>query len=159
MVPTKVFTTTDLLSYVAILTNVSEEWGGTKTAYYYDLLARQEMAKALEGGEKNLSTFFKKVDSDLCKQARTKVDIKLQEQGRDATRGQASKGADPKGKGKSQDRFQDNGRGWGARSCDQQFRRNRFRSRRREQDRGGKGGQRDRQPDRDGGRSRPHLRR
>ena len=65
---------------------MAEEWGGVRTAYHYDLLVRQEMAKALECGEAGLTKYLTKLDRDVLGDAKRKVDIKAQEAGRDAAR-------------------------------------------------------------------------
>ena len=63
MIITKVITPVQLLSYISILVNISEEYGGTKTAYYYDLLARRHMAKTLQSGSTEVKDLFLKVDN------------------------------------------------------------------------------------------------
>ena len=92
----KVCTMTDLVSYLFNVTRVAEEHGGVRTAYQYDILQRQNMAKALESGESNLTEYFNKIDKDTVKDAKAKIENKYSEAGRSG----ASKGG--KG-GKSSD--------------------------------------------------------
>ena len=48
MIITKVMDPAHLIGYQLVLTRVAEECGGARTAYYYDLLLRQKLAKELE---------------------------------------------------------------------------------------------------------------
>ena len=48
MIVTKAITPIDLLSYQMIICRVSEEFGAVRLAYYYDVLQRQKLAKALQ---------------------------------------------------------------------------------------------------------------
>ena len=98
-----------LLAYQYLLVWVAEEWGGVRTAYHYDLLMRQEMAKALERGEADLTKYLTKLDRDVLGDAKRKVDIKAQEAGRDAARlGQAGS---QKAKPFTHDKDKDKGKG------------------------------------------------
>jgi len=91
MIFTKVFTPVDLLSYMHILVNIADDCGGSKTACYYDLICRQEMAEALEHKDNDLRPFLVKIDQERLKQAQNKTDQKLQEMGRDAARSGGNK--------------------------------------------------------------------
>ena len=50
MVITKVMDPVHLIGYQFVLTRVAEECGGARTAYNYDLLLPQKLAKELENG-------------------------------------------------------------------------------------------------------------
>ena len=41
----------DVLSYQLVLCRIAEEFWGVRTAYYYDLLQRQRLAKALQNSK------------------------------------------------------------------------------------------------------------
>ena len=76
MVLTKVLTPVQLLSYQVVLASVAEEWGGARTAYYYDLLLRQELAKELERGGTNVKPYLTTLNRDVLADARRKVEVK-----------------------------------------------------------------------------------
>ena len=78
MIASKVFSPIDLLSYQYILSMVSEEFGGVKTAYYYDLLMRQRIAKQLERKVQNLAPFLTELDIELVNIAKTKCAVAMQ---------------------------------------------------------------------------------
>ena len=87
MIITKALTPVDVLSYQLILCRVSEEFGGVRTAFYYDILQRQKLAKALQNTPSiDVSTFLNKVDHDTLKDAQAKYDTKAKEAGRDNAR-------------------------------------------------------------------------
>ena len=86
MVTMKVFSSVDLLSYIYILTQVSEEFGGSKMAFQYDILIRQEMAKTLER-KGDITKYFTELNVPILDTARLKVNVLLQQQGRDSARG------------------------------------------------------------------------
>ena len=81
MIVTQVFGLADFMAYQVLLARISEEYGGVRTAYYYDMLQRQAMAKALERGEKVLSSYLIKLDRDVLSDAKRKVESKAQEPG------------------------------------------------------------------------------
>jgi len=112
MVITKVFEPVHLVSYQYILVWIAEEWGSVRTAYYYDLLQRQEMAKALERGETNLTAYLTKLDRDRLSDAKRKVEMRAQEAGRDTARARGK--GQPKGSGKEQKGFKGGKGGKGA---------------------------------------------
>ena len=118
MIMTKAFTPVDLLSYTFILTQVSEEYGGAKTAYVYDLLQRTAMAKALERGEKDLRPFLNALDREVLKEAKMKVETQLQTEGRDEARRKGAKDwgrestSAASGKGGKEWRGEKGGREW-----------------------------------------------
>ncbi|CAK0864260.1 unnamed protein product, partial [Prorocentrum cordatum] len=89
----KTATPLEVLGYSMLLSRVAEEEGGVRTAYQYDVMARLAMAKALERGDPDWNLHFTKVDADLAKQARSKVETRAAK----AARALAGKGA---GKGK-----------------------------------------------------------
>ena len=84
-----------MLTYSILLTKVAVEEGGVRTAYQYDILVRTAMAKALERGDPAWKLYFTKVDTDLAKQAKSKVEARAAE----AARTLAGKGAGKGGKG------------------------------------------------------------
>ena len=97
MVLTKVITPVQLLSYQVILASVSEEWGGARTAYYYDLLLRQELAKELERGGTDVQPFLATLHRDVLADARRKVEVKAQESARDVARSSGTRFGSGKG--------------------------------------------------------------
>ena len=93
MIVTKTLSPTDVLSYQMVLCRISEEYGGTRTAYYYDALQRQKLAKALQNTpELDVTSFLNKVDHDTLKDSQAKFDTKAKESGRDSARWGASVG-------------------------------------------------------------------
>ena len=104
MIIMKVFTTSDLLAYVMNLTRISEEEGGVRVAYQYDMLVRQRMAQALERGEtEEVHGFLLCVNKDDISDAKSKLERRTQETARasnDKFGGKAGKGF-PKGNGQS----------------------------------------------------------
>ena len=73
MVVTKVFDPVHLIGYQLILSRVAEEFGGARTAYYYDLLLRQKLAKQLENGAASVNNFLMHLDRDILGDAKAKV--------------------------------------------------------------------------------------
>jgi len=69
----EVCTQADLLAYVFNLCHITEEHGGVRICYQYDLLQRKAMARSLERGEDQLSVFFCKLDDDMVRKAADKV--------------------------------------------------------------------------------------
>ena len=57
MVVTKILNPVHLIGYQLILSRVAEEIGGARTAYYYNLLLRQKLAKELENGAASVHGF------------------------------------------------------------------------------------------------------
>jgi hypothetical protein len=92
MVITKVFSLTELLSYQIVLLKIAEEHGGGRTAYYYDLLTRQKIAKALEAKDTNLASLLGTMDIDVVKESQMKISQAMQEAGRDRARAGGGKG-------------------------------------------------------------------
>ena len=75
-----------------MLCRIAEEFGGVRTAYYYDILQRQKLAKSLQNSSGvDITAFLNKVDHETLKDAQAKYDAKAREAGRDQARG--SKGA------------------------------------------------------------------
>ena len=100
MVALKTFTAVDLISYSYILANVADEYGGARTAFYYDLLLRTEMAKSLERGVTDLAPFLSILNVRLLDLARTTVDVRMKIMGQDAAGGKADKVTGKKFEGK-----------------------------------------------------------
>ncbi|CAK0884291.1 unnamed protein product [Prorocentrum cordatum] len=98
---TKACSMADFFSYVHIMIRIAEENGGVRTAFQYDVLQRGAMAKALERDETDLSRYLTRIDVDLLRTAKDKVDKRFAELARasGAPKGQ-SKGQ-PKGASKS----------------------------------------------------------
>jgi hypothetical protein len=94
MVTLKAFELIDLTSYQFVLCNISEEHGGGKTSFYYDLFNRKRMARAIELGKTDMRPFLRELHDDTLKDAQRKVAAQLSDMARDAA---AQKG---KGKGK-----------------------------------------------------------
>ena len=93
MIVTKAISPIDLLSYQLILCRVSEEFGGVRAAYYYDVLQRQKLAKALQNTPSlDVSLFLNKMDHDTLNDAQAKYDSKAKETGRDIARQQGGSG-------------------------------------------------------------------
>ena len=74
MVITKVMDSVHLIGYQLVLTRVAEECGGARTAYYYDLLLRQKLAKELENGAAFVHGFLLNLDQDIFGDAKAKVE-------------------------------------------------------------------------------------
>ena len=64
------FTTVDLLSYVGILTIISEQHGGVRTVFNYDFVNRQLMSKAAQQGLSDLSKYMCEIDYDRVRRAK-----------------------------------------------------------------------------------------
>ena len=80
----------ELLAYIFNLCRISEESGGVRTAYQYDILRRRAMARALERGEASLTPFFASFDRDMVREAKDKVQARASEAGKFMARGQNS---------------------------------------------------------------------
>ena len=74
MIITKVMNPAHLIGYQLVLTRVAEECGGARTAYYYDLLLRQKLAKELENGAASVHGFLLHLDRDVLGDAKEKVE-------------------------------------------------------------------------------------
>ena len=74
MVVTEVITPVELIAYQCVLARVAEEFVGARTAYYYDLLLRFELAKDLEAGTGNVQDKLCKLDRDVLGDAKLKVE-------------------------------------------------------------------------------------
>ena len=96
MIILKVFSTKELMAYVMNLTRISEELGGVRVAYQYDLVLRQRMAQALERGETTeVHDFLLRVHKDDLGDAKNKLDQRTKETTRAASGkagGKANKG-------------------------------------------------------------------
>ena len=82
MVITKVMDPVHLIGYQLVLTRVAEECGGARTAYYYDLLLRQKLAKELENGAASVHGFLLHLDRDILGDAKEKVESSARIAGR-----------------------------------------------------------------------------
>ena len=89
----KVVTPVDVLGYTLLLSKLSEENGGVRSAYQCDILARKATAKALEKGDPQWKRFFSKVDADLARGAKEKVKDRASE----AAKLSSAKTTGPKG--------------------------------------------------------------
>ena len=74
MVVTKVLDPVHLIGYQLILSRVAEEFGGASTAYYYDLLLRQKLAKELENGAVSVHGFLMHLNRDILDDAKANVE-------------------------------------------------------------------------------------
>ena len=74
MVVTKILDPVHLIGYKLILSRVAEEFGGARTAYYYNLLLRQKLAKELENGAASVYGFLMHLDRDILGDAKAKVE-------------------------------------------------------------------------------------
>ena len=81
MVLTKAATLVDIVAYQLVLIRIAEEYGGSRTAYYYDLLLRQKLAKYLERSGQDVSSFLTKMDNEVLKYAQSKVEAKAKDFG------------------------------------------------------------------------------
>ena len=87
MVVTKVLDPVHLIGYQLVLTRVAEEFGGARTAYYYDLLLRQKLAKELENGAASVHGFLMNLDRDILGDAKAKVESSSKVAGRSSGEG------------------------------------------------------------------------
>ena len=96
------FTPVDLLSYQYLLVWISEEWGGVRTAYYYGMLNRTQMAKALEQKNNDLRPFLSVLNRDTLRDASRNVELRFKEHGGAQDEGNSPPGSGytSKGKGK-----------------------------------------------------------
>ena len=81
MVVTRVISAEMLIAYQMIFARVAEEFGGVRTAYYYDLLLRLQLAKSLEDGSANVQDSLCKLDPEVLADAKQKVDVKAKVNG------------------------------------------------------------------------------
>ena len=63
-------TVIEVLSYIHMLVRISEQHGGVRTTYAYDLMHRAEMAKILESEETLPETAWTKINTDILCLAR-----------------------------------------------------------------------------------------
>ena len=87
MVVTKVLDPVHLIGYQLVLTRVAEECGGARTAYYYDLLLRQKLAKELENGAASVHGFLMNLDRVILGDAKAKVESSAKVAGRSSGKG------------------------------------------------------------------------
>ena len=74
MIITKVMDPVHLIGYQLVLTRVAEECGGERTAYYYDLLLPQKLAKELENGAASVHGFLLNLVRNILGDAKAKVE-------------------------------------------------------------------------------------
>ena len=74
MVVTKILDLVHLIGYQLILSRVADEIGGARTAYYYNLLLRQKLAKELEHGSASVHGFLIHLDRDILGVAKAKIE-------------------------------------------------------------------------------------
>ena len=99
MVIPKVMDPVHLIGYQLVLTRVAEECGGARTAYYYDLLLRQKLAKELENGAASVHGFLLNLDRDILGDAKAKVESSAKLAGRLSGKGGHSLQSSPPAKG------------------------------------------------------------
>ena len=87
MVVTKVLDPVHLFGYQLVLTRVAEECGGARTAYYYDLLLRQKLAKILEREAASVHGFLMNLVRDILGDAKAKVESSAKVAGRSSGKG------------------------------------------------------------------------
>ena len=83
----------DFFAYVHDIIRIAEENGGVRTAFQYDVLQRKAMAKALERDEPDLTQYLTKIDTDLLRTAKDKVDKRYA----DLARAASAPNGQPKG--------------------------------------------------------------
>ena len=93
MIVTKVITPAQLIAYQLVLARVAEEFGGVRTTYYYDLLLRLKLAKALENSSANVQEALCALDRDVLADAKSKVEVSAKLNGSAAGQAANSKGA------------------------------------------------------------------
>ncbi|CAK0819878.1 unnamed protein product, partial [Prorocentrum cordatum] len=69
----------DFFFYARIMVRIAEENGGVRTAFQCDVLQRRAMAKALERGETDLRRYLTRIDVDLLRTAKDKLDKRFAE--------------------------------------------------------------------------------
>ena len=74
MVVTKILDPVHLIGFQLFLSRVAEEFGGARTAYYYNLLLRQKLAKELENGAASVHGFLMHLDRDILGDAKANVE-------------------------------------------------------------------------------------
>ena len=83
MILTKVITITQFFAYSLVLVRLTEEYGGTKTTYHYDLLLRRKLARALEQGETDqIDSLLCSVDREVLADAKIKAAQRAEESAR-----------------------------------------------------------------------------
>ena len=75
MLMNETFSIQELVFYTFLIIKIAEDHGGVRTAYYYDLITRIDMAKALEAERDELHPFLTIMDMDRLKLAKDKVEI------------------------------------------------------------------------------------
>ena len=85
MILTKVFEHVHLLAYQVTLARVAEEHGGTRIAFYYDLLLRLKVAKELESGVADVRGSLCSLDREVLADAKSKFEVKAKDLGRQAS--------------------------------------------------------------------------
>ena len=95
MVITKVMDPAHLIGYQLVLTRVAEECGGARTAYYYDLLLRQKLARELENGAASAHGFLLHLDRDVLGDAKEKVESTARQTGKSGKGGHVSNSSPP----------------------------------------------------------------
>ena len=88
MIVTRAMTAEMLIAYQMVLARVAEEFGGVRTAYYYDLLLRQQLAKKLEDGSGTVEEAVCRLDREVLADARQKVEVSARSSGALSSRNQ-----------------------------------------------------------------------
>ena len=102
MVLSKVITPVQYWAYEMQLVRLCEERGGTRVAFYYDLLLRQKLARALEQGQDDqVEVLLCRLDRDVLEDAAHKVKQRAEEVNR-ANSKQTSGSASSQGNAPSQ---------------------------------------------------------
>ena len=87
MVITKVMDPVHLIGYQLVFDPCAEECGGARTAYYYDLLLRQKLAKELENGAASVHGFLLLLDRVILGDAKERVESSAKIAGRFSGKG------------------------------------------------------------------------
>ena len=74
MVVTRILDSVHLIGYQLILYRVTEEIGGARTAYYYNLLLRQKLAKERQNGSASVHGFLMHLGRRILGVAKAKVE-------------------------------------------------------------------------------------
>ena len=145
----KAFEPTALLGYIYQLARVSEEHGGVKIAYAYDLLLRRKLAKDLEHGEVDLGISLVTLSWDILRAAKARAEAKdkeaaiaaVRESGRKKPCDNGSAAPSSRDKKWAEQPWLDNRQSWGSSSGSDSWGRRptRSRSRGRQWDKDGRG--------------------